>query len=108
MNIRRERHRRRYTLDEIWLNFYATDAIEWRNRLLLHYFPLARFVAVRVIRQLRETKPDSIRFTKSPIALALIAVGRGIDSRPKGDLNEWNLEVVRLVTEAVTQHVGRP
>lgn len=100
MSSRRNRATRRYTLDEIWLNFYATDALEWRNRLLLHYLPIVKFTTSRVISQTHPT-----RVTKNPLAVALIALGRAIDERPHGELDDFTPTVIQTTLDAVIRHV---
>lgn len=79
----------RATLDEVWIEFYASRNLRWyprenlrsRSRLILHYAPIAKYVAYRV--------SAAAQSEKTLIAPALIALARAIDAREEGDLSDW-------------------
>jgi hypothetical protein len=96
------------TLDEAWLEFYATrndptyprETLRSRSRLILHYAPIAKYVAYRV--------SAAAASERTLIAPALIALARAIDDRTDGDLEEWIPTLATLLAVACQQALDDP
>ena len=88
-------------LTATWLEFYATRNHPWptrdmvlaRSRLMLHYAPYAKYWAYRYA-------ADGCIDTAPMIATALIAVGKALDARPDGELDDWMPNAVQVIRNA--------
>lgn len=100
-------------LDHAWLEFYRTrrdfeatgrpwvienEMLRARNRLILHYAPIVKYVAYRKIAERRPEVPTTM------FAQALLAVIDGMMTRKDGRLTDWNPTCVRLATEACDRY----
>jgi hypothetical protein len=91
------------SLDAAWMEFYSVrhdlsvprDTLRSRNRLILHYAPIAKYVALRI--------HGGRDISRPPIAEALVALTRAIDEREDGDLSDWSDHVVRVCAAACAE-----
>lgn len=88
-------------LTATWMEFYATRDHPWptrdmvlaRSRLMLHYAPYAKYWAYRYA-------ADRHMSTAPIIAIALVALGKAMDRRPAGELDDWTSSAVTIVRNA--------
>lgn len=101
-------------LDEAWLAFYAARTrwelagrqgvaellmLRARNRLVLHYAPIVKYVVYRKFALSRNAEPPAM------FAASLLAVIAGMMRRPDG-LDDWTRTCIELTSDACDRFGG--
>ena len=89
--------RKYQNINDAWNDFYNNDSQRSRNALLLHYAPIAKYVAYRMT---IDNQP-----VRNLMAESMLAIARAIDQRPTHTYDDWTSEVVAVVRAACRQAI---